>query len=284
MDSMIDARGAAPEPGPLWTVHVGGGSVIATAIHDGHELRPEVGRLIRLSDAERLREEDPFTASWTVLAPTRIVVHRSRFEVDLNRPREGSVYRTPEECWGLDLWHEPPSQDVIERSWAEYDAFYAHARELFDSIERAHGRFVVFDLHSYNHRRAGADAPPDDPAANPEINLGTGSLDRSRWGAVADAFLDSMRAQRVGGRSLDVRENVRFQGGWFSTWIHRTYPETGVALAIEVKKTFMDEWTGVPDPRRIEEIGRALARTVPAVQDALGASDRAPGPTGGVPA
>jgi N-formylglutamate amidohydrolase len=279
---MIDAEGAAPEPGPLWTVHVGGGPVVATAIHDGHELRPDVRRLIRLSDAERLREEDPYTASWTSLAPTRVVVHRSRFEVDLNRPRDGSVYRTPAECWGLDLWHEPPTQEVLERSYAEYDAFYAHVRELLDRVQRAHGRFVVYDLHSYNHRRsaAGPEVPPDDPEANPEINLGTGSLDRDRWGGVADAFLASMRAQRVAGRPLDVRENVRFQGGWFSAWIHRTYPETGVALAIEVKKTFMDEWTGAPDPVRTEEVGRALAGTVPAVRDALGVPARAPRPTG----
>jgi N-formylglutamate amidohydrolase len=171
---------------------------------------------------------------------------------------------------------------VLERSYAEYDAFYAHVRELLDRVERAHGRFVVFDLHSYNHRRGGPDAPPADPEANPDVNLGTGSLDRDRWGAVADAFLASLRAQRVAGRPLDVRENVRFQGGWFSTWIHRTYPESGVALAVEVKKTFMDEWTGVPDADRIEEVGRALAATVPAVARALGVPTHAPRPTGAV--
>jgi N-formylglutamate amidohydrolase len=275
---MIDGEGA-PQPGPLWTVRVGGGPVVATAIHDGHELRPEVRRLIRLSDAERLREEDPFTAAWTSLAPTRVVVHRSRFEVDVNRPRDGSVYRTPAECWGLDLWHEPPSQEVIERSYAEYDAFYAHVRELLDRVERAHGRFVVFDLHSYNHRRGGPDVPPADPDANPEINLGTGSLDRDRWGGVADAFVESLRGQRVAGRPLDVRENVRFQGGWFSTWIHRSYPETGVALAVEIKKTFMDEWTGVPSAPLVDQIGRALAATVPAVRDALEAPVSAARPT-----
>jgi hypothetical protein len=81
-----------------------------------------------------------------------------------------------------------------------------------------------------------------------------------------------MRAQRVGGRPLDVRENMRFKGGWFSTWIHRTYPETGAALAIEVKKTFMDEWTGEPDAERVIEMGQTLARTVAPVVQALGVS------------
>jgi hypothetical protein len=94
-------------------------------------------------------------------------------------------------------------------------------------------------------------------------------MDRERWDPVVAAFLQALRAQPIGGRTPDVRENVRFQGGWLSTWIHRTYPETGCALAIEVKKTFMDEWTGVADALRIEEIGRALARTVPPVRHAL---------------
>jgi len=276
---MLERGEEVPEPGPLWTVHTGDSPVVATAIHDGHELRPEIRQLIRLPDAERLREEDPFTGAWTTIAPTRVVVHRSRFEVDMNRPREGAVYRTPEECWGLDVWHEPPSADVLERSYTEHDAFYAHLRELFDRIEREHGRFVVYDLHSYNHRRAGPGEPPDDPAANPEINLGTGSMDRERWGAVVEAFLGTMRAQRIGGRAPDVRENVRFKGGWLSTWVHRTYPDTGVALAIEVKKTFMDEWTGVPDEARLDEVRRALAATVPAVRQALGTAERLPAGT-----
>jgi hypothetical protein len=66
---------------PVWRLHLGGGQLVATAIHDGHELRPEVADLMALSDAERLREEDPFTAEWTTIAPTRLVGTRSKFEV-----------------------------------------------------------------------------------------------------------------------------------------------------------------------------------------------------------
>src|ERR687884_306413 len=54
-------------------------------------------------------------------------------------------------------------------------------------------RFVVLDLHSYNHRRSGPEAPPADPAGNPEINVGTGSLDRERWGPLVDRFADDLR-------------------------------------------------------------------------------------------
>jgi N-formylglutamate deformylase len=240
-----------------WTVTPGLGPLVATAIHSGPWMRPELVELCALSESERLREEDPFTDEWTRIAPARVVVHRSRFEVDMNRPREGSVYRTPEEAWGLTVWRRPLPAEGLERSWALHDAFYADVRRLLDAVAGAHDRFVVLDLHSYNHRRAGPDAPPDDPSANPDVNLGTGSLDRRVWGPVADAFMDAMARERVGGRALDVKENVRFKGGWFSRWVNETYAGRGCALAIEIKKIFMDEWTGAPDRRVVAGAVRA---------------------------
>ena len=80
-----------------WTVQHGPGPIVATAIHHGHELRPEAAEAIALSDAERLLEEDPFTGEAILDVPTHVIAHRSRFEVDLNRPAEGAVYRTPEQ-------------------------------------------------------------------------------------------------------------------------------------------------------------------------------------------
>ena len=38
-----------------------------------------------LADADRLREEDPFTGQAVADVPTHVIVHRSRFEFDLNR-------------------------------------------------------------------------------------------------------------------------------------------------------------------------------------------------------
>ena len=73
----------------------------------------------------------------------------------------------------------------------------------------------------------------------------------------------------VGGRELDVRENVKFRGGYLSWWIHEHYPEQGLALAIEVKKFFMDEWTGAPNHELIADLKVALARAASAVESAL---------------
>ncbi|MDZ7732245.1 MAG: hypothetical protein U5R31_03270 [Acidimicrobiia bacterium] len=75
----------------------------------------------------------------------------------------------------------------------------------------------------------------------------------------------------VGGQPLDVRENVRFRGGYFSRWVHETYPEHGCALAIEVKKVFMDEWTGEVDDDIVAELEQALVATLPGLFASLGA-------------
>lgn len=247
----------------------GDGPLVAAAIHSGHALDADVKALSALTDRERLREEDPFTEEWTAVADTRIIGLRSRFEVDLNRPPDGAVYLKPEDAWGLDLWIHPPEPHLIDRSVARYEAFYDALRELLDEKVRRFGSFVVYDLHSYNHRRHGPDADPDDPELNPEVNVGTGTMDRARWGPVVDAFIETLRTADFIGHRLDVRENVKFFGGYFPEWIHKNYPETGCALAIEFKKIFMDEWTGEPDRVAIAAIRRVLETTVEPVLAAL---------------
>ena len=61
-------------------------------------------------------------------------VHRSRFEVDLNRPRDEAVYRTPDMAWGLQVWKAPPPEDVVERSLAVHDRFYDDLQVRLDEL------------------------------------------------------------------------------------------------------------------------------------------------------
>jgi N-formylglutamate amidohydrolase len=253
-----------------WTVERGDQPIIATAIHAGHEVRPEVAALLEVTEEDRLREEDPFTDRWTEIVDNRVVVHRSRFEVDLNRPRDRAIYLVGEDAFGLNPWREEPAADVRARSLEQYDDFYATLRGICDELVADFGRFVLLDIHSYNHRRGGPDAAVDDPAANPEINLGTASMHRERWGAVVEGFIEDVAAFPFDGGHLDVRENVRFKGGFLSRWIHETYPETGCALAIEVKKIYMDEWTGVPDESSLVNLSEVFRSTMPGLLDRLG--------------
>ncbi|MCB9078884.1 MAG: N-formylglutamate amidohydrolase [Anaerolineaceae bacterium] len=253
----------------IWELQQGDSPLVATAIHNGHAVREEVAALLALPEADRLREEDPFTGNWTVVAPTRLVGLRSRFEVDLNRPREKAVYIEPEDAWGLHVWREKPSEALIQRSLQQYDAFYNTTYQIFSALEQKFGRFVVFDLHSYNYRREGPTGPPADPEQNPEVNVGTGSLDRARWGPMVDRFMADLQAFNYLGRHLDVRENVKFKGGEFARWSHATFPQSACVLAIEFKKFFMDEWTGEPDPLHLAAIRQALESTVPGVLESL---------------
>ena len=255
----------------IWELHRGNSPLVGAAIHDGHALRDEVAEIMALNELERLREEDPFTAQWSQIAETRIIGLHSRFEVDLNRPRQKAIYLEPEDAWGLQVWKSKPPQELVMQSQLQYDAFYAAIHRLFSELRRDFGHFVVFDLHTYNHRREGPRGPAADPALNPEVNIGTGSLDRKRWAPIVDRFMVDFRAFDFLGRHLDVRENVRFQGGHFSRWTHENFPDSACVLAIEFKKFFMDEWTGELDPAQLQfnAISRALQSTIPGVLEEL---------------
>lgn len=243
---------------PPWSWTRGEGPLLATAIHAGHDLREEVATCTALDDAARLREEDPHTDVWTDVAATRVVVHRSRFEVDLNRTREGCVYRFPEECWGLQPWRSPVSDDLVDRSQALYDRFYRELEAECDRLVAAGGVAVVLDLHSYNHRRLGPGRPPAVPADNPEVNLGTETADRGRWGALIERFVHD-----VSRHGLDVRENVRFCGAELAAGLHHRFAGAVCVLAVDVKKIFMDEHSGAVDLAERDRIHAALAAAVP---------------------
>ena len=257
-------------PSPIVDVVSGDGPVVAVANHGGCELRPEIAALTALEKAARLQEEDPYTDEWAAVFPTRVLMQRSRFEVDLNRPREEAVYLTPDDAWGLNIWKHPLSDDQIARSLVVYDEFYETTRQVFVTKAKKHGLFVAFDLHSYNHRRGGADGPEADPVKNPEVNVGTGTMNRDYWAPVVDRFISDLREFDFLGRHLDVRENVKFVGRQFPKWTHTNFPEAGCALAVEFKKFFMDEWTGELNLDQHKAIQTALASTLPGILDALG--------------
>jgi hypothetical protein len=266
-----------PPPEPVlasasWSVERGRSPLVATAIHGGHLLRADLAARMAIGAAERLREEDPFTARFIDDIPNRVVVHRSRFEVDLNRPRAGAVYLRPEQAWGLAVWRDPPDARTVEDILRQHDAYYAMLRQMLSDVEAAHGRFVLLDMHSYNHRRDGAAAACTPQEAAPDINIGTFSMDRTYWAPVVDAFLACLRDQPFCGRRLDVRENVAFAGkGEQTRFVHAHFPRTGCAIAVEFKKIFMDEWTGVPDAGAIAALRKAVRASLPVLEAALGA-------------
>lgn len=63
--------------------------------------------------------------------------------LDLNRPREEAVYRTPEDCWGLHVWDSPPPDGIAARSLSEYDAFGEADMTLVEAVKSALGSTVT---------------------------------------------------------------------------------------------------------------------------------------------
>lgn len=253
-----------------WVIEEANSPIIATAIHNGHNVRRELERLFAIDAQERLREEDPYTAIWTTVVPNRVVVLTSRFEVDLNRPREHAVYLKPEEAWGLKVWEKEPTRKMIERSLAEYDAFYQEVREFFSHLKKRFGYFVVLDLHTYNYRREGSEGGEADPRFNPDVNLGTGTIeDHKQWEALIDRFKYDLGQFDFLGRSLDIRENIKFKGGYFPFWVHQTFGKNACVLSVEFKKFFMDEWSGMADSTKVDLIRKMLELTIPGLIEEL---------------
>lgn len=257
---------------PLWHVYRGASPVVGTAIHDGHLLEPLVTGCIALQEDERLREEDPFTGELIADLPNRLVCCTSRFCVDINRPLDKAVYLKPEDAWNLKVWNRTLRADELDHLRLMHQEYYDVLATFLRGLERRYDRFVVLDVHSYNHRRSGPAAKPTASAEAPDINIGTISMDRERWRPVVDTFIDFCSSHSVNGRRLDVRENVAFEGrGEQTRFIHENFNQTGCAIAVEFKKIFMDEWTGAPDHASIAQLRTMLGASVPVLEQALGA-------------
>ena len=225
---------------------------------------------MNLSDPDRLREEDPFTGQAVVDVPTNIVVHRSRFEFDLNRGPGDAVYTTPEQSWGLEVWRGTPDEALVSDSLAIQASYYRMLGSLLDEIVAQYGRFVLIDVHSYNHRRDGPDGECTPQEDAPDINIGTFSMPRAEWAFLLDPLMDEMRRFAFNGRQLDVRENVAFQGkGEQTRFVHDRYPGKGCAIALEFKKFFMDEWSGEPDADELKAMRAFISHTASVAAELL---------------
>ncbi len=244
--------------------------ILVSAIHNGHEIRPELLPYFNLTEPEREREEDPHTADLIPISDNTIQVSTSRFETDLNRPREKAVYQKPEDAWGLPLYNENTQlpQEIIETSLQNFDDFYSKLHQHISKLLEEHKYLIIYDLHSYNHRREGIDSFAD-PETNPEINIGTGNIDQQIWRPVLDTLLHELQTFNYEGRFLDVRENVKFKGGYFSKFLFENFGNRVCPIAIEFKKIFMNEWTGEANENHLMHLRQMLIDTMLPVQEEL---------------
>ncbi|WP_375263837.1 N-formylglutamate amidohydrolase [Palleronia sp.] len=252
-----------------WEIARNPGPVIATAVHAGHRMRPELLDRVALTDDERRREEDPLTDILAGVGDQTFRARTSRFEIDLNRPVNEAVYLDSSDAWGLTIWDEKPTDEMVAQSLETRAAFYDMMRGWIEESIAQHGRVLLLDVHSFNHRRDGPDADPAPASDNPDIDLGLTTADEDRFGGVVDAFWSGLEGEAAG-REIDIRRNVRFvDGGHWPEWVFAEYGESVCTITLEYKKFFMDEWTNRADIAMLEDLRTNLSRATEAARRAL---------------
>lgn len=218
--------------------------IVCTAIHNGHKLRPELEKSFLLSQAERFYEEDPYTDELISSFPIQLIGNDSRFEYDLNRAKSLSTYFKT--AWDKQVWDKPLSQKQRAKNHGKHQSFYNVLETIIEVIEKQFRNAIVFDIHSYNHKRIEEDTPT--------FNIGSGQIDVERWGSVVNQF--EKQLNNIALPNLEVRaatDEVFHGRGYLITHVNAHFDNT-LVLPTEVKKIFMDEVTGDVYPLVLEEL------------------------------
>ena len=232
----------------------------AFAIHDGQQIDPFIDPYINLNESERLREEDPFTAVMAELPMSQFIVGSSRFQLDLNRKIEDSVYLRPDQAWGLQVWKDSLPENIVTELYLDHKNIYQEIEEQIQETIDQYGYFVVYDIHSYNAKRNGSEEEVD-TEINPQINLGTTYVD-PKWQPLIEQLMDFISKDSLYDGPIDIRENIKFKGGYLSQLINKKFGAYGCVLSIEFRKDFMDEWTGAPDLPRVVSCKQLLMNSI----------------------
>lgn len=253
-----------------WFIHQGEGPVMTTAVHAGHEIRPELHPYLAADDGERRREEDPLTDVLASLGDNVFSCYTSRFEVDLNRARHKACATDPKDTWGMKIWKSAPPPAMTQSSLEQHDEFYCMMDQWLKHLISRHGKVLLLDLHSYNHRRDGPDGPIAPVQDNPEIDLGLTTRDPQRFGQLSDKFSQVLSDTPCQGRRLDVRANVRYpDGGHWPEWVYANFGHQVCTITLEYKKFYMDEWKGEVSLPVVEDLRLGLSRAVQAAREEL---------------
>ncbi|HED15927.1 MAG TPA: hypothetical protein ENI64_03785 [Gammaproteobacteria bacterium] len=225
---------------------------LCAAIHNGGNLRPSLVESCLLSQSERYYEEDPLTGSFIEQQPITLIAHDSRYEYDLNRAHDECVYVT---AWGKDIWKSPLSEEEILIGKEKHAQFFRIVSAIVEALAKDFGECIVYDMHSYNYRR-------HERNDLPVFNLGTSSVKSEKWRPVIETWLAALKAIPVDGVNITAAENDIFYGkGNLAAHCHSLYDDV-LVLATEVKKVFMDELNGEPDPVVLPSLQKAFNQTV----------------------
>lgn len=206
--------------------------IIVTALHSGQHLSPAIADRIQISKDQRFFEEDPYTELFCDLGSIGLHGTLSRFECDLNRPIELSVYRGPQEAWGLAPWKDERDYlFALNAGQKLHEDFYASWDQLIRESLQQHSRVLHLNIHSFNQRRHN----------DPLICVSTKVLPLV-WQGLVQNFASALETCVAGispvrgpQRPL-VALDVPFPGGYFSKWTSAKFSDSVCSLQLEFNK------------------------------------------------
>ena len=218
------------------------------AVHDGHQFRKELWENCIHTEYERWFEEDPETKEMVKTHPIIIAGCDSRFEYDLNREPERAIY---EDAWGKQLWHNPLTTEMKEKSLAKHANFYKVIHALISKLEDKFGVCIVYDMHSYNWKRWDREVPT--------WNLGTSNVDKNRFGNEIESWRAILEKTPLpNGIKSTSKINDTFQGnGYFLKFITQNFENT-LVLATEIAKIYCNELEQIMFPEVVVSVEKYL--------------------------
>lgn len=226
--------------------------IICTAIHNGHRLREELQKTFLLTDAERYYEEDPYTAELISSFPIQLIGNDSRFEYDLNRAKTLSTYFKT--AWNKQVWKKTLTPKQRNKSHEKHESFYRVLEAIITQVEKLFKNSIVFDMHSYNHKRI--------EHKTPTFNIGSSQIDMERWGSVAKHFEQQLNKVELPNIESYAAIDEIFQGrGYLIAHVNAHFDNT-LVLPVEVKKVFMDETIGEVYPLVLEDLKAGVKEAI----------------------
>lgn len=222
-----------------------------TAIHNGSRLRPELQQKTLLNDYSRWYEEDPYTGDFISSLPITIIGNDSRYEYDLNRQPELCIY---EEAWGQKVWKKKLSTQEKRQSYRKHDEYYTVLHALVSKLESLFGGCVVYDIHSYNYKRLGVNAPL--------FNIGTERIDISKYSSTIEHWISELNSIQIPDiENRAVANEVFFGRGYTVEYVNNNFKNT-LVLATEIKKIYCDELSGDDYPKLLRLLQQKLKNAI----------------------
>lgn len=226
---------------------------VCTAIHNGGNIRKSIRDKMGISKFKRWQEEDPYTGQFISSLPIKLIAHDSRYEYDLNRNIDECIY---DEVWGKEVWKTELTLKEKEESYIKHGSFYKVYHALIGKLENEFGACLVYDMHSYRHKR-------ENSRANlPVFNIGTEQVTDKRFRKYIDRWIKELSKVELSSTSIDAVENDVFLGkGYLVEYTLKNFKNV-LPLATEVKKIYVDENTGDDFPEIIYEIQLGIKEAV----------------------